>query len=140
MMKQLGWGGIALRFGFALLVVFVTYNPEGYSYYEWGIKNFFPLDPLKVIAGILLIIGWVIFVRATLRSLGNVGLILVASLCGSILWLLIDAGWTSEDSLRFYTYAGLLIITVILTVGMSWSHIRRRMSGQYDMDDVDNDD
>jgi len=26
---------------------------------------------------------------------------------------------------------------VILAVGMSWSHIRRRLSGQADMDDVD---
>lgn len=139
MVKQLTWSGFFLRFLFAMLVVFVSYNPEGYSYYHWGIKHFFPLDPLKVIAGILLVIGWVIFIRATLRALGNVGLILVSSLCAAILWLLIDAGWTSEDSLRFYTYAGLVIITIILAVGMSWSHIRRRLSGQYDMDDVDDD-
>lgn len=140
MMKPLTWGGIFLRFIFAMVVVFVSYNPEGYSYFHWGIKNFFPLDPLKVIAGIILIIGWVIFIRATLRSLGNVGLLLVTSLCAAILWLLIDAGWTSEDTIRFYTYAGLVIITLILTVGMSWSHIRRRLSGQHDMDDVDEDD
>ena len=140
MTKQLTWAGISVRFVFAVLIVFATYNPEGYSYYDWGIKNFFPLEPLKVIAGILLIIGWVIFIRATLRSLGNIGLILVTSLCAAILWLLIDIGLTSEDSVRFYTYAGLIIISIILTVGMSWSHIRRRMSGQHDVDDVDNDD
>jgi hypothetical protein len=140
MIRQLTWGGIFLRLIFAMLIVFVSYNPEGYSYYHWAIKNFLPLEPLKVIAGILLAIGWVIFIRATLRSLGSVGLTLVTSLCAAILWLMIDAGWTSADGIRFYTYAGLAIITVILTVGMSWSHIRRRLSGQYDMDDVDNDD
>ena len=140
MMKQLTWGGVFLRFAFALLVVFVSYNPEGYSYYHWGLKHFLPLDPLKVIAGILLVIGWIIFIRATLRSLGSVGLALVTSLCAAILWLLIDAGWMTEDTVRFYTYAGLVIITVILTVGISWSHIRRRLSGQYDMDDVDDND
>lgn len=140
MMTSLTWGGVFFRFIFAMVVVFVSYNPEGYSYFHWGIKNFFPLDPLKVIAGILLTIGWVIFIRATLRSLGNMGLLLVTSLCAAILWLLIDAGWTAEDSIRFYTYAGMIIITLILTVGMSWSHIRRRLSGQYDMDDVDDED
>ncbi|MDT8405469.1 DUF6524 family protein [Sulfuriflexus sp.] len=140
MSRQLTWGGVFLRFLFALLIVFLSYNPEGYSYYHWGVENFFPFTPLKLIAGILLVIGWVIFVRATLRSLGTVGLVLVTGLCGAILWLMIDSGWTSEDSLRFYTYAGLIIITVLLTVGMSWSHIRRNLSGQYDMDDVDNDD
>ena len=139
MSRQLTWGGILVRFLFALLIVFLSYNPEGYSYYHWGVENFFPFTPLKLIAGILLAIGWVIFVRATLRSLGTVGLVLVAGLCGAILWLMIDSGWTSEDSVRFYTYASLIIITVLLTVGMSWSHIRRYLSGQYDMDDVDDD-
>ena len=139
MTKTLTWGGIFLRFLFACLVVFATYNPEGYSYYDWAIKNFFPLDPLKVIVGILLTIGWVIFVRATMRSLGPVGLILVGSLCGATLWFLIDAGWIPKDSLRVYSYAGLIIVTLILTVGMSWSHIRRRLSGQLDTDDVDDD-
>ena len=137
--QQLTWAGISLRFLFALLVVFLTYNPEGYSYFDWGIKNFLPLSPIKVIAGIVLLIGWIIFIRATLRSLGTVGLILVSSLCAAILWLLIDAGWTSEDSIRFYSYVGLIIITIILTVGMSWSHIRRRLSGQVDADDVDDE-
>lgn len=140
MVKQLTWTGIILRFIFAMLIVFVSYNPEGYSYFHWGIKGFFPLAPLKVIAGILLVIGWVIYVRATLRSLGAVGLLLVGSLCAAILWFLIDAGWTSKDSLRFYSYAGLVIITLILTVGMCWSHIRRRLSGQTDTDDVDEND
>lgn len=140
MIRQLTWGGIFLRFIFAVFVVFVSYNPEGYSYYHWGLENFFPIEPLKVIAGILLAIGWVIFIRATLRSLGGVGLLLATGLCAAILWFLIDAGWMPEDSIRFYTYAGLIIVTVILTIGMSWSHIRRRLSGQYDMDDVDNDD
>ena len=139
MTKQLTWGGIALRFLFAILVVFISYNPEGYSYYHWGIENFFPIEPIKIIAGIVLAIGWVIFIRATLRSLGTIGLILAGSLCAAILWFVIDIGLTSEDGVRFYTYAGLIIITVILTIGMSWSHIRRRMSGQYDIDDTDDD-
>jgi hypothetical protein len=140
MTRTLSWGGIFLRFLFACLVVFATYNPEGYSYYHWAIKHFFPLDPLKIIVGILLTIGWVIFVRATRRSLGTIGLILVASLCAATLWFLIDAGWIPKDSIRIYTYSGLIIVTLILTVGMSWSHIRRRLSGQLDTDDVERDD
>lgn len=140
MTRTLTWGGIFLRFLFACLVVFATYNPEGYSYYHWAIKHFLPLDPLKVIAGILLIIGWVIFVRATRRSLGTLGLILVGGLCVATFWLLIDAGWIPRDSFRVYTYAILIIVSLILTVGISWSHIRRRLSGQLDTDDVDRDD
>ena len=137
MIGHLSWSGFFARFLFAMVVVFLSYNPEGYSYFHWGVQNFLPLSPIKVIAGLLLIIGWVMFIRATLRSLGTVGLTLVTALCVAILWLVIDAGLIPEDSTRFFTYAALLIVTVILAVGMSWSHIRRRISGQIDTDDVD---
>lgn len=139
MAKQLDSTGIFLRFLFAALIVFATYNPQGYSYYHWAILQFLPLDPLKVIAGIILTIGWVIFVRATLRSLGVLGLLLVGSLCAGIFWLLLDQGLLAKDNIHVYTYAGLIIMTILLTVGMSWSHIRRRLSGQLDTDDVDED-
>jgi len=138
-MKQIGWAGIGLRFLFALLIVFVTYNPEGWSFYDWAIKNF-SIEPLKVIAGIILLIGWVIYLRATFRSLGIVGLALVTSLCAAFIWLFVDWGWIAKDSSRVISYSALIIVSIILTVGMSWSHIRRRMSGQADMDDVDEED
>jgi len=138
-MTQIGWAGVGLRFLFALLIVFATYNPEGYSYFDWAIRNF-SVEPLKLVAGIILIIGWVVYVRATLRSLGAVGLILVSSLCAALLWLFIDWGWIAKDSSRVISYSALVIFSIILTVGMSWSHVRRRMSGQYDMDDVDEED
>lgn len=138
-MNQIGWAGIGLRFLFALLIVFVTYNPEGWSFYDWAIKNF-SIEPLKVIAGIVLLIGWVIYLRATFRSLGVVGLVLVTSLCAAFIWLFVDWGWIAKDSSRVISYSALIIVSIILTVGMSWSHIRRRMSGQADMDDVDEED
>jgi len=140
MAGQITWGGIVLRLIFAVIVVFLTFNPEGYSYYHWGIKGFLPLDPVKVVSGIVLLIGWIIFVRATLRSLGAIGLILVTALCTALLWMLIDWGWLSSENSKVLAYAGLFIVSLILATGMSWSHIRRRMSGQYDMDDVDEED
>ncbi len=136
MAQPFNWASFGVRFLFALIVVFATYNPEGFSFYHWGIKDF-AIEPLRIVVGIVLIIGWVIFIRATMRSLGGVGLILVAALCAALLWLLIDWGWIPSDSVRVISYAALLIITMILAVGMSWSHVRRRISGQYDMDDVD---
>ena len=135
-MKQIGWAGIGLRFLFALVIVFATYNPEGYSYFDWAILNF-SVDPFKLVVGIILVIGWVIYVRATLRSLGTIGMILVTGLCFALLWLFIDWGLIAKDSSRVMSYSALIILSIILTVGMSWSHIRRRLSGQFDVDDVD---
>ncbi|MCI0506033.1 MAG: DUF6524 family protein [Gammaproteobacteria bacterium] len=140
MANQISWSGVGLRFLFALIVVFGTYNPTGYSYFHWGIQTLSPFEPLKVVTGILFVIGWVIFIRATMRSLGGVGLALVAVLCAALLWLFIDWGLIPKDSANAIVYATLLIITFIMTVGMSWSHVRRRLSGQVDMDDVDEND
>lgn len=140
MIKQFTWGGFGIRLVFAILVVFATYNPEGYSYFHWGLKEFFPISPLKIVAGIILLIGWIIFIRATMRSLGGVGLILAAGLCAALVWLLIDWGVIPKDSIKVISYAVLFIISIILSLGMSWSHIRRRMSGQLDVDDVDEND
>jgi len=33
----------------------------------------------------------------------------------------------------------LTLISLVLAVGISWSHIRRKISGQVDADDVDED-
>ena len=140
MLKEFSWVHFGWRFLFAFLVVFGTYNPTGYSYAHWGIQEFFPIHPLRIVVGIVLLIGWVIFLRATLRSLGGVGLILVAALFAALLWLFIYWGMIPTSSVTVISYAVMIIITLILSIGMSWSHIRRRWSGQVDTDDVDDND
>jgi len=128
-----------LRLVFALVLVFVTYNPSGYSYYHWATENMESIDPLVVLAGVALLIGWVMFVRATLRSLGTVGIILAVAFFGTIIWLVIDRGWLSADNVKVLTYLALFLLAAILATGMSWSHIRRRLSGQVDVDDIEED-
>lgn len=137
--KPISWSGIGLRFLFALILVFATYNPEEYSYFHWGIQNISENSALKVFVGIVLLIGWVIYIRATLRSLGPVGLILALGFFGTLIWLLIDYNIISADSAKVITYLVLIVASAILTTGMSWTHIRRRMSGQLDVDDIDED-
>ena len=137
--KPISWSGIGLRFLFALVLVLATYNPEEYSYFHWGIQNISENSALKVFIGIVLLIGWVIYIRATLRSLGPVGLILALGFFGTLIWLLIDYNIVSTDSAKVITYLVLIVASAILTTGMSWTHIRRRMSGQLDVDDVDED-
>lgn len=124
----------------AIVLVFATYNPSGYSYYHWAEQNLRALDPLVVLAGIVLLIGWVMYIRATLRSLGLLGLLLAFGFFGTLLWLIIDRGWLAADNVRAITYIALFILSAVLATGMSWSHIRRRVSGQADVDDVEDKD
>lgn len=135
-MNPITFQGFLLRFLFALLLVLLTYNPSGYSYLHWLQNNFSNFGPLLGLAGTSLIIGWVIYLRATLRSLGLIGLILAALFFAGILWLLIDWGWLGLNNVTAMSWVILVLISAVLAVGISWSHIRRKISGQVDADDV----
>lgn len=136
-MKPITVQGFLLRFMFALLLVMLTYNPSGYSYSHWLQNSFSDFGPLLGVAGISLIIGWVIYLRATLRSLGSIGLILAGLFFAAIIWLLIDWGWLGLNNVTAMSWVILILISAVLAVGISWSHIRRKISGQVDADDVD---
>ena len=131
----LSWSGVIIRFFVALMLVFATYNPEGYSYFHWGIMEFQSITALKAFVGVVLLIGWVIFIRATLHSLGLIGLVLAIGFFGTLLWIIVDWGWVPLDSVKLLSYIILTMASAILATGMSWSFIRRRMSGQYDIVD-----
>lgn len=136
-MKPITFQGFLLRFLFALLLMMLTYNPSGYSYSHWLQNSFSEFGPLLGVAGISLIIGWVIYLRATLRSLGLIGLTLAVLFFAAILWLFIDLGWLGLDNVTVMNWVILVLISAVLAVGISWSHIRRKISGQVDADDVD---
>ena len=54
-----------------------------------------------------------------------------------VLWLLIDWGLVGSDKSAVLDWVIPVLISAILAVGISWSHLRRRWSGQIDADDVD---
>ena len=125
--------GFSLRFAAAILLVFGTYNPSGTSYYHW-VASWESTDlPAKVLLGLLVLAGWVVFFRATSRSLGPVGAVLAAAVCGVALWWLIDLNVVAQST-NAITYAILFIVSVILTLGLTGSFVWRRLTGQYQVD------
>jgi len=64
-------------------------------------------------------------------------MLLVLALVGALLWVLYDFGVLSLDNTGLNVWLGLLALSLVLGVGLSWSHVRRALSGQADMDDVD---
>ena len=130
-------GSFLIRLLIAALLVFASYNPSGYSWYHWLVKIDFEVNPMAILAGVVLLIGWVIFLRATLRSLGAVGTMLTVALFGVIVWALIFYGWLSLENIKAVQYVVLMVVSALLATGMSWSHIRRRMTGQLDVDDIE---
>ncbi len=137
--KEINWLGVGVRFLLALVLVFATYNPSGYSYFDWGIKNIADFSILKLFVGVVLLIGWTMFIRATLVSLGAFGITLAAAFFGTLLWLVVDWGLIPAGSVKAVTYLILVAASAVLATGMTWSHVRRRLSGQLDVDETDVD-
>ncbi len=131
--------GFLWRFLASLALVLLTFNPGGYSAYHWvssaiGASSF---GPVHVIAIIVLVIGWAIVVAATRQSLDTFGVILASLALAAIVWLLVDIGILSTGSVSAVTWIVLVCLAVVLTIGMTWAHLWRRMTGQFSVDQVD---
>jgi hypothetical protein len=131
-------GGLLVRFLLALALVLVTFNPTGISYLHWLLDEFPAITAAKVVVGIGLLIAWIVFVRATMQSIGMIGVALMALFFGALIWLFVSWGWIDiAHSQRAFTWILLVIVSLVLTAGVSWAHIRRRLSGQATVDEVD---
>jgi len=137
--KSFGWDGFLLRFVFAIILVFASYNPEGVSYYHWISEALPEFTVIKAFVGVIILICWIILIRATLGSLGFIGILLAAAFFGLAIWLIIDVLGLSTDNVRVISYIIGIMLASVLSIGVSWSHVRRRISGQVDTDELDRD-
>ena len=123
---------------FALLALLaLTFNPTEYNYVQW-VRSYGSMNmSIAVLTGLVLIIGYIIYLRATLRSIGAFGMLLVLAVVGAGLWVLYDLGVLRLDDPSFNVWLGLIALSFVLAIGLSWSIVRRALSGQADVDDVD---
>jgi hypothetical protein len=134
---QLTLKGFGYRLVAAVALVLLTFNPLGWSFLHWLVRTWPQIGPPQALAGLALIIGWGFFVHATLRSIGFIGVLLGAAFFAALVWLFISWGWLSLSDRHALAWGALGMIAFVLAVGVSWSHLRRRISGQADVDDVD---
>ncbi len=126
-----------LRWLFAFLLLAATYNPTRWNFTRWALSNWETNLSLTVLFGLLLLVGYIIYLRATLRSIGAFGMILILALFGALIWVATDFGLISLADPGFATWLAILAGSLVLGIGLSWSIIRKRLSGQVDMDDVE---
>jgi Na+/melibiose symporter-like transporter len=138
-MNRFGWDSFFVRFCFAAFVVFATYNAEGFSYFHWVKNNLGDLNLYMALVAVVLTIGWAILIRATTASLGMIGLALATAFFGLLAWLVIDVFALDARSAGAITYIIELMIASVLSVGVSWSHLRRSIAGQVDTDELDHE-
>lgn len=129
--------GFFIRWGCAFVLLAATFNPTEYNYVNWVMDYGRANMSIAVLTGLILGIGYIIYLRATLRSIGALGMILVLAVVGAGLWVLYDFGVLRIDDASFNLWLGLVALSFVLGIGLSWSHVRRALSGQSDVDDVD---
>jgi hypothetical protein len=139
--RDYGFASFVWRFVGVLVLVVATYNPTRFSYVDWLRTSMSDagggFGPEHFVVGIIFVIGWAILIVATQRSLGPFGLLLAAALVGGIVWWLTSVGFVSVGSVQALTWVILLCLAAVLAVGLSWSHVWRRLTGQYEVDDGD---
>jgi hypothetical protein len=123
-----------MRLAAALAVVLLTYNPSGRSFYHWAMEDLANLSAVKAFAGALLLVGWVVCIRTAFVSLGALGLLLSAVVLGTLAWMLTDYGILDPERPSLLSWITLVAIGIILGIGLSWSLLRARVTGQVEVD------
>lgn len=132
---KFGLYSIFLRWLLVAGIVFATYNPSGRSFFHWAPEADVDFS-LKLAVGLVLLTANLTLLNLALRSLGYIGTFLVAISTISIavtLERLELVRLETRDSLVLYI---ILFLTLALTLGVCWSAIRTRISGQVDSDDI----
>ena len=119
-----------------MFFVMAAYNPSGYSYLDWLLTPQSGSFIWKVLTGLSLAIVYATFGLATLRSLGRVGIAAWTAFFVALVWLLIDLGWIDPVTPRRVATTVLAVIGNVIAIGLSWSYIRARLSGQADTNNV----
>jgi len=139
----IGASGLVARVVGALVLVYATFNPTGRSYFHWVIAPLIGMAPatggsaaLKFLIGVVLLIGWVVVLQATRRSIGLTGAVLALAVCGGLIWLLVEQHVLAPAGSAAIAHLALFAIGLVLGVGMSWSLFSRRLTGQIDTDQV----
>ena len=129
--------GILTRWMCAFMLLAATFNPTQYNYVLWvqtyGGENL----SIAVLIGLVMSVGYIIFLRATLRSIGPLGMALILGIFGALVWVLFDFGVLSLDNRDLNVWLSLFGLSAVLGIGLGWSHARRAVSGQSDVDDID---
>lgn len=125
-------GGLLIRIALAIALVLATWNPTGRAYLPWALSGG-DFDAAKTLVGVLLAGGWLLCLRATWVSLGAVGVVFLAALIAAFVWWLSSMGYIATDE-GTLVWIALVGIGIVLGVGMGWSKLRQKATGQVEVD------
>ena len=127
--------GFLIRWLAAFGLLAITFNPTDLNYIHWAQVAWSTSTPLVVLAGLVLLVAYVLFFTAVLRGIGVIGVVLILAVFAALIWVLLDFGWIDINNPSALTWLGLTVMATVLAIGMYWAIVWRRMSGQLEVDD-----
>lgn len=133
------------RWAMAAALVFATYNPTPVSLVsvlsdQMGTSDIFSAWPLKIIILLAFGIGWWVFLKTAYHSLRGmaiaIGFIMLLSTYVAVTQF---NEWGYRVGNEALIWVALLIVSFLLGVGATASHIKLRWAGVRNVDDVSDD-
>jgi hypothetical protein len=131
--QGISWSGVFLRIVLAIALVLATYNPSGHSFYHWLTDAPAGVTAVKALAGVALLIGWVVCLRTAFVALGWLGMFLGGALLAALTWVFVDMKWIDIGQSTTIAWLALLILGTVIGLGLSWSLVRARLTGQIEV-------
>jgi hypothetical protein len=131
--QGISWSGVLVRIALAIALVLATYNPSGHSFYHWLTEPPLGVIGVKALLGVILLIGWAICLRTAAVSLGWLGMVLGVALLAAIAWVFVDMKWIDIGQSTTIAWLALLILGTVIGLGLSWSLVRARLTGQVEV-------
>ena len=131
--QGISWSGVIVRIALAIALVLATYNPSGHSFYHWLSEPPAGITAIKGLLGVVLLIGWAVSLRTVHVALGALGVILGVALLAALAWVFVEQRWLDLNTPSAVAWLALLILGTVLGLGLSWSLIRARITGQLEV-------
>jgi len=131
--QGISWSGILVRIVLAIALVLATYNPSGHSFYHWLTEPPAGITAVKTLLGVVLLIGWAVSLRTVHVALGSLGVLLGVAFLAALAWVFVEQRWLDLDTPSSVAWLALLILGTVLGLGLSWSLIRARLTGQVEV-------
>lgn len=129
--------GIISRWLGAFVLLAAIFNPTDWNFVTWARANWTDQMPVIVFAGLILGVVMMVYLVATMRSIGLLGAIIIAAIFAAFLWVLTDWGLLALGNSDVTVWLAIFALSLILGIGLSWSILRQRLSGQASVDEIE---
>ena len=127
------WGWLLL----ILATLYAIYNPLGFCVLGLWLLGDEVALPVRLLATAIPMALLGLYVYGSWRSIGLVGVAILAILLGLTLWVLAYFGIFDPADAGLWSWMAQPLLALILAVGFQWSRIWRSATGQVSVDDID---